>query len=81
MSEHGHHDETIHFTIDGKPYTATEDDQQAAGLLRLAGLDPGFYDLAKVRLGGNPEVFDDTAVVELENGDQFVSVRENATVA
>jgi hypothetical protein len=81
MSEHGHHDETIRFTIDGKLYTATEDDEQAAGLLRLAGLDPNLYDLAKVRPGGNPEVLEDSTVVELENGDQFVSVRENATVA
>ena len=81
MSEHDHHDEMIHFTIDGKPHSATEDDQQAASLLRLAGLDPNLYDLAKVRPGGNPEVFEDTAVVELENGHQFVSVRENATVA
>lgn len=81
MHEHNHHHETIHFTIDGKPFTTTDDDQQAADLLRLAGLDPNAYDLAKVSHHGTPEVFKDTAVVELENGDKFVSVRQNAPVA
>jgi hypothetical protein len=79
--EHNHHHKTIRFTIDGKPITTTDDDQQAANLLRLAGLDPNVYDLAKVIHGGTPKVFKDTSVVELENGDKFVSVRQNALVA
>lgn len=70
----------IKFTIDGKEYTTRDDDQEAASLLRLAGLDPALYDLAKVK-GTDTKVFKDTKVVDLHEGDVFVSVKQSASVA
>jgi hypothetical protein len=49
MADHDEQHKTIHFTIDGKPFTTRDDDQEAAALLRLAGLDPNAYDLASFR--------------------------------
>lgn len=70
----------ITFTIDGKEYTTRDDDQEAAALLRLAGLDPNLYDLAKVK-GADTKVFKDKKIVELHDGDVFVSVKQTASVA
>lgn len=71
----------ITFTIDGVGYTTCDDDQEAAALLRRAGLDPSEYDLARIRPGHEPKVFKDTKVIELRDGDAFVSVRQSSPVA
>jgi hypothetical protein len=71
---------TITITIDGQPHTTADDDQEAAALLRLAGVDPAQYDLAKVKHGGEPKVYRDEKVINLKDGDAFVTVRQSAPV-
>jgi len=71
---------TISITIDGQPHTTADDDQEAAALLRLAGVDPAQYDLAKVKHGGEPKVYRDEKVINLKDGDAFVTVRQSAPV-
>lgn len=68
-------------TIDGQSFTTRDDDQEAASLLRLAGVDPGQYDLAKIKHGGEPKVYRDEKVLDLKDGDAFVTVRQSAPVA
>jgi hypothetical protein len=63
----------VNFTIDGNPYSTRDDDQEAASLLRLAGLDPTEFDLAKVA-DGETKVFKDGKVIDLREGDVFVSI-------
>lgn len=69
------------FTIDGVTYTTRDDDQEAAALLRLAGLNPAEYDLARVRPGQDPKVFKDEKVLDLREGDTFISVKQSSPVA
>jgi len=71
---------TITITIDGQPHTTADDDQEAAALLRLAGVDPAQYDLAKVKRGSEPKVYRDEKVINLKDGDAFVTVRQSAPV-
>ena len=73
---------SITFTIDGRPFTVRDPKQTAAGLLQLAGLDPGGYDLGELH-GNNPvpKRYDDDRVIRVQNGDRFVSIRERAAVA
>ena len=71
----------ITVTIDGQSFTTRDDDQEAASLLRLAGVDPSQYDLAKVKHNGEPKVYRDEKVIDLKNGDAFVTVRQSAQVA
>lgn len=61
-------------TIDGNMYTTPDDDQEAAALLRMAGRDPEVYDLARVKPNGEQQVLADGHVIELKDGDTFVSV-------
>lgn len=68
-------------TIDGQAFTTRDDDQEAASLLRLAGVDPAQYDLAKIRHNGEPKVYRDEKVIDLQDGDAFVTVRQSAQVA
>lgn len=67
----------VHFTIDGEAYTSFDDDQEAAALMRLAGIDPAGYDLA--RIGG--ETFHDGDVVKIKDGDEFVTAKHVGGVA
>lgn len=71
----------IGFSIDGLRHETRDDDQEAASLLRLAGLDPAEYDLARVVRGHEPKVFKDGKVVNLHDGDTFISVKQNSPVA
>ncbi|MBC2586914.1 multiubiquitin domain-containing protein [Rhodococcus aetherivorans] len=71
----------ITITIDGQPFTTRDDDQEAAALLRLAGLDPAQYDLAKIKHNGEPKIYRDEKVIDLKDGDAFVTVRQSAPVA
>ncbi len=68
-------------SIDGLKYTNHDDDQEAASLLRLAGVDPAQYDLAKIKRNGETKVYRDAKVLDLEDGDAFVTVRQSAQVA
>jgi hypothetical protein len=71
----------IHFTIDGTQYETRDDDQEAAQLLRLAGLNPDEFDLAKVKRNGETKTYKDRKVVDIDDGDRFVTVRHSAPVA
>lgn len=72
----------IDFTIDGRSYETRVRKQPAADLLRLAGLDPARYDLGVLR-GHQPHAvrFADNDVVEIHQGERFVSIRQSADVA
>jgi hypothetical protein len=71
----------VEFTVDGQAFT-TEDHRQTAGqLLRLAGLEPANYDLARLLPNDKPEQFDDTDHVTIRPDDRFVSKRTSAQVA
>lgn len=71
----------ITITIDGQPFVTRDDDQEAASLLRLAGVDPAQYDLAKIKRNGETKIYRDEKVLGLEDGDAFVTVRQSAQVA
>lgn len=71
----------ITITIDGRPFATRDDDQESASLLRLAGVDPAQYDLAKIKRNGEYKVYRDERVIDLRDGDAFVTVRQNAPVA
>jgi hypothetical protein len=74
--------QAVQFTIDGRPYETTERRQQAAALLRLAGLDPALYDLGELH-GQRPQPvrYADTDIVEIHPGARLVSIRQRADVA
>ena len=71
----------ITITIDGQSFVTRDDDQEAASLLRLADVDPAQYDLAKIKHNGEPKIFRDEMVIDLKDGDAFVTVRQSAQVA
>ena len=71
----------ITITIDGRSFTTRDDDQEAASLLRLAGVDPTLFDLAKIRHDEDPKVYRDEKIIDLKDGDAFVTVRQSAPVA
>lgn len=83
MTSHKKHEtgRPLSITIDGQTYVTRDDDQEAAALLRLAGVDPALYDLAKVKPNGQPKVYRDEKVLDLRDGDAFVTVRQSAQVA
>lgn len=71
----------VHFTIDGEPHTTYDDDQTAADLLRLAGVDPAGYDLARIRPNGESHTEADGTLLTLHDGDEFVTVKQVGAVA
>lgn len=71
----------IRFTIDGEPHKSYDDDQTAAALLRLAGVNPTGYDLARILAAGGTETFRDEQIVIIENGDEFVTAKHVGGVA
>ena len=81
MSENHESRKKFTITIDGERFTSRDDDQEAAALLRQAGVDPGQYDLAKIERNGEYKVYRDERVIDLKDGDEFVTVRQSATVA
>ena len=68
----------VRFTIDGEPFRTYDEDQTAAALLRLAGVDPASYDLARV---GAPASFSDDEIVIIVEGDEFVTAKHVGGVA
>lgn len=71
----------LRFTIDGEPQSSYDDDQTAAALLRLAGVDPTGYDLARILTAGGTEAFRDEQIVKIKNGDEFVTAKHVGGVA
>lgn len=71
----------IRFTIDGESHNTYDDDQTAAALLRLAGVDPTSYDLARILEAGAAEEFTDEQIVKIKNGDEFVTAKRVGGVA
>lgn len=71
----------IRFTIDSEPHTTYDNDQEAAALLRLAGVSPAEYDLARVNGAGTPETFADNELVQIKDGDDFVTAKRVGGVA
>ena len=71
----------VRFIIDGERHTTWDDDQTAAALLRLAGVDPTKYDLARVNAAGDPETFTGEQVVTIHDGDEFVTAKHIGGVA
>ena len=72
----------IEFTIDGRPERTTVRRQTAADLLRLVGLDPAQYELGQLRGHDQPPTrFHGDQIVEIDQGDRFVSIRCHADVA
>jgi hypothetical protein len=72
----------IEFTIDGRPERTTVRCQTAADLLRLVGLDPALYDLGELHGHNQPPTrFHDDQIVDIHQGDRFVSIRCHADVA
>ena len=70
--------EKVRFTIDGEPFTSYDEDQTAAALLRLAGVDPMGYDLARI---GDTKPYADNDIVTIRTGDEFVTVKRVGGVA
>lgn len=64
----------LKITIDSESYTTRDDDQEGAALVRLAGLDPASYDIAKVKANGELHVYRDGEVIDLADGEKFVTV-------
>ncbi|WP_068494656.1 multiubiquitin domain-containing protein [Pseudoclavibacter helvolus] len=68
----------VRFTVDGEPFRTYDEDQTAADLLRLAGMDPAGYDLARV---GAPASFPDNEIVVIVDRDEFVTAKHVGGVA
>jgi hypothetical protein len=62
----------IQFTIEGRPFTTIDDDQEAAALLRLADRAPSQFDLGRVDDDGDETFFNDTDIVRIHPDDRFV---------
>lgn len=79
-SKSAHH-HNIQITIDGQPFTIEDRHYTAAELLALAGLPAAGYDLTRVGKHGKVETFRDHEKVNVKDGDVFVSVNRQGTVA
>lgn len=75
------HDKKIQITLDGRPFTIPDRRYTAAELLALAGLPATGYDLTRVRKHGKVETFHGEEMVNVKDGDVFVSVNRQGTVA
>ncbi|GFG65513.1 hypothetical protein MKUB_30030 [Mycobacterium kubicae] len=71
----------VRFTIDGERHSTWDDDQTAADLMRLAGVDPARYDLARVNGANGPQTFTADQIVTISDGDEFVTARRAGPVA
>lgn len=71
----------LRFSIDGENHSTYDDDQDAAALLRLAGVGPADYDLARIIPGGGSETFRDSEMVKIKDGDEFVTAKHVGGVA
>lgn len=60
----------LHITIDDVDHTTTDDQQEAASLLRLAGRDPKNYDLFVIKEGVETHIHDQQ-IVDLHDNEHF----------
>lgn len=74
-------DKAIRITIDGRPFTLEQRKYTAAELLGLAGLPASGYDLTRVGKHGQVETFSGDEEIHVKDGDVFVSVNRQGTVA
>jgi hypothetical protein len=74
-------DRGIEITIDGRPFIVEDRPYTAAELLALAGLPSSGYDLTLVGKHGEVQTFRDEQKVNIKDGDVFVSVNRQGTVA
>jgi hypothetical protein len=63
----------LHLMIDNHPHTTKDDDQAASDLIRLAGKDPGEFDLFLIDGHGVEHHIADTAIVNLRDEERFVT--------
>ena len=76
----GHH-RPVRISIDGQDFSIEDRHYTAAELLALAGLPAAGYDLTRVGKHGRVETFRDEQKVNVRDGDIFVSVNQQGTVA
>jgi hypothetical protein len=69
----------VTFTLDGVEYTVEDRRQLAADVLRLAGLDPGDYDLLRVVGKDEEQRFHDQDEVQLVPGGRYLSFFTGST--
>ena len=74
------HDQ-IRITIDGQAFSIEDRHYTAAELLVLAGLPATGYDLTRVGKHGRVKTFRDEEKVNVKDGEVFVSVNQQGTVA
>lgn len=71
----------LRFTIDGEPHKTYDDDQEASALMRLAGVNPSEYDLARINGAAGTETFQDGQLIKIKDGDAFVTAKHVGGVA
>ena len=71
----------INFTIDGQSFTTDDATQSPASLLAFVGFDTASYDLMQMLPDGKPHKFQDGQTVHIKNGEEFLTVRKEASVA
>lgn len=67
-------------TIDSRSFTTRDDEPKASALLRLANVDPSKYNLVKIKNNRKKKTYHDDNVVDLKNGDTFVTVVDRCSV-
>ena len=67
---------TLRVTIDSTEFATTDDDQESAALLRLAGRDPAHFDLFLIDGNGVETHIDDDQIVNLHDGERFATRRK-----
>lgn len=70
----------LRFSVNETRFATHDDDQTAAAVLRLAGLNPTDYGLTRTGPGGGSETFYDEQVVTIADGDKFISTRRQRDV-
>jgi hypothetical protein len=73
--------EKLHYTVDGERFTTHDDKQDAAAIMREAGVDPSRFDLTRDNGDGTFETFKDGQLVTIKNGDKFVTAKQDGGVA
>jgi Multiubiquitin len=71
----------VRFTIDGQQFAVDDRNQTAAQILALVGFDAATYDLAEIKKNGQVHKLQDNQTVHLEDGEEFITVRQEAPVA
>lgn len=70
----------IRIKIDSKSFEVWDRTWQADALLRLADLDPAQYDLTRIAKHA-VEMYRDSDVIKIKDGEEFESLRQSGSVA